>query len=66
VGVDSVESPDWWALHVGDTCVPVDPKSFKGRLEAAGFVEVEVELSTPPPARRFRFVGVGGKVSPRE
>ena len=62
VGVDSVESPEWWGLHVGDTCVPVDPQRFGGRLQAAGFIEVEVELSAPPPARRFRFVG---RVSPR-
>jgi ubiquinone/menaquinone biosynthesis C-methylase UbiE len=57
IGVDSLESPAWWALHVGDTCVPVDPTSFTRRLHDAGFVEAEVELSTPPPARRFRFVG---------
>jgi ubiquinone/menaquinone biosynthesis C-methylase UbiE len=63
VGVDSVESPEWWALHEGDTCVPVDPAAFKSRLEEAGFVDVEVELSSPPPARRFRFLG---RVSPRE
>ncbi len=62
VGVDSVQSAEWWALHVGDTCVPVDPHGFPSRLQAAGFVDVEVELSTPPPARRFRFLG---RVSPR-
>ena len=62
VGVDSVESPEWWALHVDDTCVPVDPEGFSTRLQTAGFVDVEVELSAPPPARRFRFVG---RVSPR-
>ncbi len=62
VGVDSVESPEWWGLHVGDTCVPVDPNGFSARLREAGFWEVEVVLSTPPPARRFRF---SGRVRPR-
>jgi ubiquinone/menaquinone biosynthesis C-methylase UbiE len=57
VGVDSISSPEWLALHVGDTCVPVDPASFTERLRRAGFVDAEVELSAPPPARRFRFSG---------
>ncbi|MBV9543942.1 MAG: class I SAM-dependent methyltransferase [Chloroflexi bacterium] len=51
VGVDSIESPDWWALHVGDTCVPVDPNALPERLEQAGFMDIEVESSP----RRFRF-----------
>ena len=55
VGVDSMESPDWWALHVGDTCVPVDPDRLAERLERAGYVDVEVERSAPEPAHRFRF-----------
>jgi ubiquinone/menaquinone biosynthesis C-methylase UbiE len=55
VGVDSLSSPEWLALHVGDTCVPVDPSGFAARLARAGFKEVEVELSAPPPSRRFRF-----------
>jgi ubiquinone/menaquinone biosynthesis C-methylase UbiE len=55
VGVDSMESPDWWALHVGDTCVPVQPDALAERLERAGYVDVEVERSAPEPARRFRF-----------
>lgn len=58
VGVDSIESPEWWELHVGDTCVPVNPDTLAERLERAGFVEVEVERSTPEPARRFRFAAV--------
>jgi ubiquinone/menaquinone biosynthesis C-methylase UbiE len=62
LGVDSIESSEWWALHVGDTCVPVDPAGFAARLTQAGFADAEVELSTPAPARRFRFAAV----SPRE
>jgi hypothetical protein len=66
VGVDSVDSPEWRDLHAGDTCVPVEPSGFATRLAKAGFVAVEVEVSTPEPARRFRFAaradssGVGG------
>jgi ubiquinone/menaquinone biosynthesis C-methylase UbiE len=57
VGVDSLDRPEWRDLHAGDTCVPVDPSTFKARLEQAGFVEVEVELdkAEPAQARRFRF-----------
>jgi ubiquinone/menaquinone biosynthesis C-methylase UbiE len=51
IGVDSLETPEWRELHTGDTCVPVDPTTLAGRLEAAGFDAVEVERST----RRFRF-----------
>jgi SAM-dependent methyltransferase len=55
LGVDSIDSPDFRDLHVGDTCVPVDPNGFADRLRRAGFTEIEVELSQPPPSRRFRF-----------
>jgi SAM-dependent methyltransferase len=55
VGVDSVESPEWRELHTDDTCVPVDPATLAERLQAAGFVEVDVERASPEPARRFRF-----------
>jgi ubiquinone/menaquinone biosynthesis C-methylase UbiE len=55
VGVDSLTSPEWLALHGGDTCVPVDPAELPARLMRAGFVDVEVELSEPHPSRRFRF-----------
>jgi ubiquinone/menaquinone biosynthesis C-methylase UbiE len=57
VGVDSLDRPEWRDLHAGDTCVPVEPATFKARLEQAGFVEVEVELDKDEPAqaRRFRF-----------
>jgi SAM-dependent methyltransferase len=55
VGVDSIPSPEWWALHEGDTCVPVDPAGLSARLLDAGFRQADVTLSVPPPARRFRF-----------
>jgi ubiquinone/menaquinone biosynthesis C-methylase UbiE len=55
IGVDSIDSPEWRELHVGDTCVPVDPGTLGARLEHAGFVDVEVERSAPEPSRRFRF-----------
>ena len=62
VGVDSLPSPEWWALHDGDTCVPVDPSRLKERLIRAGFGDTEVELSTPAPSRRFRFAAVSPRV----
>jgi SAM-dependent methyltransferase len=57
IGVDSIDHPDWRELHVGDTCVPVDPATLPARLQAAGFTDVEVETKATPdgPARRFRF-----------
>jgi SAM-dependent methyltransferase len=55
VGVDSLPSPEWWTLHEGDTCVPVDPDGLRARLERAGFGVVDVAVSTPAPPRRFRF-----------
>jgi SAM-dependent methyltransferase len=57
IGVDSIDGPEWRELHTGDTCVPVDPDTLAERLERAGFVQVEVELqhTSPEPARRFRF-----------
>jgi SAM-dependent methyltransferase len=57
IGVDSLDNPEWRALHAGDTCVPIDPDTLAARLERAGFVgvDVEVQRSGPEPARRFRF-----------
>jgi ubiquinone/menaquinone biosynthesis C-methylase UbiE len=55
VGVDSIENSEWRELHAGDTCVPVDPETLAARLARAGFIDVEVERSSPEPARRFRF-----------
>jgi SAM-dependent methyltransferase len=55
IGVDSIDGPEWRELHVGDICIPVDPGRLGARLEQAGFTEVEVQRSSPEPARRFRF-----------
>ncbi|HEY0580810.1 MAG TPA: class I SAM-dependent methyltransferase [Chloroflexota bacterium] len=57
VGVDSIDHPEWREIHLGDTCVPVDPDTLAERLLRAGFVDVEVEVKRAPdlPARRFRF-----------
>jgi hypothetical protein len=57
IGVDSIDRPEWRELHLGDTCVPVDPDTLAERLRRAGFAEVEVERASPEPARRFRFAG---------
>jgi SAM-dependent methyltransferase len=51
-GIDSVYSTFLRLLHVFDTMVLVDPHTFPRRLEAAGFVDVEVD--TNPYAFRFR------------
>ena len=61
VGADSTDSPEFRELHVGDTCVPVDPDGLADRLVRAGFTEIEVETSQPPPGRRFRFSARAGQ-----
>jgi ubiquinone/menaquinone biosynthesis C-methylase UbiE len=55
VGVDSLDRPEWRALHVGDICVPVDPDSLADRLQRAGFEHIEVARESRDPALRFRF-----------
>ncbi|HZQ68477.1 MAG TPA: class I SAM-dependent methyltransferase [Terriglobales bacterium] len=50
-GTDSVWSPGLWLIHIGDTLVPVDPLTFKSRLESAGFIDVQIESES----KRFRF-----------
>ena len=50
-GTDSVWSPVLWLIHIGDTLVPVDPHTFKSRLENAGFANVQIESER----KRFRF-----------
>jgi SAM-dependent methyltransferase len=42
---DSVASPESEALHDGDTYNPVDPDGLADRLEAAGFIDVEVKTN---------------------
>ena len=51
-GVDSLSSRGFRLLHLFDTMVVVDPTSFPKRLEAAGFVDVQVDVN--PYAFRFR------------
>lgn len=51
-GSDSLTSFVFRLAHLADTMVLVDPDTFAGRLEAAGFEEVEVEGAKS--AFRFR------------
>jgi SAM-dependent methyltransferase len=44
-GTDSLDGEEFRALHVGDICVPVEPAGLAGRLEEAGFGQVEVEVN---------------------
>ena len=53
-GSDSVYSRFLSVLHIFDTMVLVDPRTFPSRLEAAGFVDVRVD--TNPYAFRFRAI----------
>lgn len=41
-GEDSLDSPELRDLHHDDTYVPIDPDHFAARLDAAGFVAIEV------------------------
>lgn len=52
-GSDSLQSVLMRLIHIGDTLVPVDPDTFGGRLEAAGFEVLEIEKK----ANAFRFQG---------
>lgn len=51
VETDSVWSPVLWLIHISDTLVPVDTRTFKDRLEGASFTDVQIELGR----KRFRF-----------
>jgi len=51
-GADSLSSRGFRLLHLFDTMVVVDPASFPERLEAAGFMDVHVDVN--PYAFRFR------------
>ena len=51
VGTDNTVSLGFRLLHVGDTMTVVDPDGFGGRLAAAGFGEVGVDVGRG----RFRF-----------
>jgi len=50
-GSDSLPSFSMRLIHIADTMVLVDPKTFGSRLEAAGFRDVFVE----PADQAFRF-----------
>lgn len=50
-GSDSVPSLMFRLLHIGDTMVLVDPATAARRLEAAGFVDVAIDVGT----RAFKF-----------
>lgn len=56
-GADSLGSFGFRVLHLGDTMVVVDPATLPQRLEAAGFRDVHVEIST---RGAFKFRGVRG------
>jgi mono/diheme cytochrome c family protein len=51
LGCDSLRSWLMSLIHIGDTLVPVEPKTVATRLEEAGFESVEVEVG----AAAFRF-----------
>jgi ubiquinone/menaquinone biosynthesis C-methylase UbiE len=51
VGSDSLQSVFMRIIHIGDTCVLVNPDTFAARLEAAGFDVLELEKSRDA----FRF-----------
>ena len=51
-GFDSQLSLRFRFLHIGDTMVVVDPKTFPDRLRAAGFTDIHVEHE---PRRRITF-----------
>jgi SAM-dependent methyltransferase len=51
-GVDSLDSPEFRAMHEDDICVPVEPDRLAGRLMASGFSDVQVEVN--PYVVQFR------------
>ena len=51
-GTDSIDSRFFGLIHLFDTCVLVDPKTFSDRLSAAGFQDMQVDVN--PYAFRFR------------
>ena len=52
-GTDSLYSRSFRMLHLFDTMVVVDPETFAGRLRAAGFDDISVDVMRPY-AFRFR------------
>ena len=62
IGTDGIASDTLDEFHVGDVYVPCDPATMPARLEAAGFVDVQVDTADVSDERlawarsRFRFV----------
>ncbi len=54
LGTDGLDTPRRRALHDGDTFCPIDPEGLSGRLQAAGFADITVEVLND----RFRFAAV--------
>lgn len=50
-GTDNTVSLRFRLIHIGDTMVPVDPDTFGGRLEKAGFTNIRLDTAR----QRFRF-----------
>jgi SAM-dependent methyltransferase len=50
-GADSLASPLFRLLHLGDEMLPIDPGGFAARLSAAGFVDPQVDVRS----HDFRF-----------
>ena len=44
-GTDSLDSPAFRDLHVGDICIPIDPTTLADRLHSAGFDQVQVDTN---------------------
>jgi len=51
VGIDGVDSRSLRVLHLFDTMVLVDPRTFPDRLRLAGFKDVQIDVN--PYALRF-------------
>lgn len=51
-GTDNRRSRLMQWLHYHDTLVPIDPETFGARLEAAGFVDIDIRVN--PRVFRFR------------
>ena len=54
VGTDGMDTPRRREAHVGDVFLPVPPDELPGRLRAAGFATVAVDVGVD--GDRFRFV----------
>ena len=51
VGIDSIPNFRFRLIHIGDTMVVVNPKTFGERLRAAGFADARIDSQR----NRFRF-----------